>query len=79
MKSSNEKKFLIKVIAIVVAICAIDIILIGALGGFEDIRFIGVLLVGMLFMAGIVVMFTAMNNTRKKDPMQDKQKDDKSF
>ena len=79
MKSSNEKKFLIKVIAIVVAICAIDIILIGALGGFEDIRFIGVLLVGMLSMAGIVVMFTAMNNTRKKDPMQDKQKDDKSF
>ena len=70
---------MIKVIAIVVAICAIDIILIGALGGFEDIRFIGVLLVGMLFMAGIVVMFTAMNNTRKKDPMQDKQKDDKSF
>lgn len=79
MKSSNEKKFLIKVIAIVVAICAIDIIVIGALGGFEDIRFIGVLLVGMLFMAGIVVMFTAMNNTRKKDPMQDKKKNDKSF
>lgn len=79
MKSSNEKKFLIKVIAIVVAICAIDIILIGALGGFEDIRFIGVLLVGMLFMAGIVVMFTAMNNTRKKDPMQDDKKNDKSF
>lgn len=79
MKSSNEKKFLIKVIAIVVAICVIDIIVIGALGGFEDIRFIGVLLVGMLFMAGIVVMFTAMNNTRKKDPMQDKKKNDKSF
>lgn len=80
-KSSDEKKFLFKVIAIVVAICVFDVVIIAALGGFEDIKFIGVLLAGMLFMAGLIVMFNAMNNTRRKDPLENnKNKDnDKSF